>query len=247
MRTNAGSTALWLALTQLNSLRGESDRFSALLIERGATPDSVDSITGNSLLHQAALESNERAAIFLVCHNANVDHCNHQGETPMHVASSRGLPNLVQVLLQYGADPNLQTNLKVKKVMPLFIASLKLSETPPLSRGLPSLPNSPTSTLGVLSALSNMVASSPLLDGNHANSQHLMQLSSLSKASPLLSGTGLSGGASNPFGSDSDEDEIPRTSSGYHKSTPSVSSRSSTPQVNSKQQQQRFMLLERER
>ena len=215
LRTNAGSTALWLALTQLNSMRGESDRYAARLIERGANPNAIDSITGNSLLHQAALESNERAAIFLVCHSADVDHVNHQGESPMHVAAAVGLHNLVQVLLQYGADPNLQTNLKKKKTTPTISIALKTvaAESPPVSRGSPDL-MSPTSTLGALSVLSNIASTSPSLgmSGKH----QLMQLSSLSSAtsggsSPLIGRSAATPTSSNPFGDDSDEDDAPPT------------------------------------
>ena len=215
LRTNAGSTALWLALTQLNSMRGESDRYAARLIERGANPNAIDSITGNSLLHQAALESNERAAIFLVCHSADVDHVNHQGESPMHVAAAVGLHNLVQVLLQYGADPNLQTNLKKKKTTPTISIALKTVavESPPVSRGSPDL-MSPTSTLGALSVLSNIASTSPSLGmpGKH----QLMQLSSLSSAtsggsSPLIGRSAATPTSSNPFGDDSDEDDAPPT------------------------------------
>ena len=214
LRTNTGSTALWLALTQLNSMRGESDRYAARLIERGANPNAIDSITGNSLLHQAALESNERAAIFLVCHSAEVDHVNHQGESPMHVAAAVGLHNLVQVLLQYGADPNLQTNLK-KKTTPTISIALKTvaAESPPVSRGSPDL-MSPTSTLGALSVLSNIASTSPSLgmSGKH----QLMQLSSLSSAtgggsSPLIGRSAVTPTSSNPFGDDSDEDDAPPT------------------------------------
>ena len=216
LRNNSGSTALWLALTQLNSTRGESDRYAARLIERGSTPNAIDSLTGNSLLHQAALESNERAAIFLVCHGANVDHVNHQGESPMHVAAAIGLHNLIQVLLQYGADPNLQTNLK--KAPPSISIPIKVvpAQTPPVSHNSSDL-ISPTSTLGALSVLSNIASTSPSLGGRGREtdsfaSQQLLQLNSLSTAascdtSPVIGRAGPPAGNSNPFGDDSDEEE----------------------------------------
>ena len=226
LRNNTGSTALWLALTQLNSTRGESDRYAARLIERGSTPNAIDSLTGNSLLHQAALESNERAAIFLVCHGANVDHVNHQGESPMHVAAAIGLHNLIQVLLQYGADPNLQTNLK--KALPSISIPVKVvpAESPPVSHISSDLV-SPTSTLGALSVLSNIASTSPTLGGRTETtdgfaSQQLLQLNSLSTAascdtSPVIGRAAAPASSSNPFGDDSEEEDSapPTRTHGY--------------------------------
>lgn len=210
LRNNSGSTSLWLALSQLNSSRGESDKFAAKLIERGANPDAIDSRTGNSLLHLAALECNERAAIFLVCHGAKVNHTNHHGEAPIHIASKKGLHNLVQVLLQYGADPNLQTNLKTTPQ----ITTHPSSQTPPISRNSPDL-FSPTSTLGALSALSNLVTSSS---------------SSLDKGgSPLISHK-VNKPSSNPF----DDDEVDSDNETYNTSyriSPYNSRKEFVPQV----------------
>ena len=121
LRNNDGASALWLALQQLDSsYLSSSDvseydhTFAARLIKRGANPDAVETRTGNSLLHRAALEHNEGAAVFLVHHGAIANHKNKQGETPIHVAAMNGLHQLVKVLLENGADPNLQTALKPK-------------------------------------------------------------------------------------------------------------------------------------
>ena len=192
LRNNVGNTALWLALSQLNSTRGESDKFAAKLIERGSNPDAVDTRTGNALLHLASLERNERAAIFLVCHGAKVNHVNHHGEAPIHIASSKGLHNLIQVLLQYGADPNLQTNLKPSPLNAPLV-SIR-SQTPPSSRGSPLL-ISPTSTIGALTALSNIAAVSS---------------TSLERSSPLLVHNDRAV-SNNPF--DDDDDTTYRVSS----------------------------------
>lgn len=121
LRNNAGASALWLALQQLDSSYLSSDdpsdsdlSFSARLIKRGSNVDAVDTRTGNSLLHRAALEGMEAAAIFLVHHGAITNHKNRQEETPIHIAAKKGLHRLVEVLLRNGADPNLQTALKPK-------------------------------------------------------------------------------------------------------------------------------------
>ena len=92
--------------------------FATRLIKRGANPDSTESRTGNSLLHKAALQSNEAAAVFLVHHGAVPNGKNNDGEAPIHIAARNGLDRLVNVLLQHGADPNLQTAIKPKQAPP---------------------------------------------------------------------------------------------------------------------------------
>lgn len=130
LRNNVGASALWLALQQLDSTyltcedtSEHAHTFAARLIERGSSTDAVDTRTGNSLLHRAALECNEAAAIFLVHHRAVPNHRNTHGEAPIHLAAQNGLHKLVEVLLQNGADPNLQTALKSIKPPPLSIQS----------------------------------------------------------------------------------------------------------------------------
>ena len=88
------------------------------LIKRGANPDAIESRSGNSILHKAALQSNEAAAVFLVHHGAVPNGKNNEGEAPIHIASRNGLDRLVMVVLQHGADPNLQTAIKPKHAPP---------------------------------------------------------------------------------------------------------------------------------
>lgn len=129
---NNGASSLWLALQQLDSSyltsddTGEFDHsFAARLIKRGSNADAIETRTGNSLLHRAALECNEAAAVFLVHHGAVTNHKNTKGETPIHIAAMNGLHQLMEVLLQSGADPNLQTALK-PKLNPTFPPPLKI-------------------------------------------------------------------------------------------------------------------------
>ena len=128
LRNNDSASALWLGLQQLDSTYLDSEdpteqahTFAARLIQRGSSTDAVDTRTGNSLLHRAAMEKNEAAAIFLVHHRAIPNHKNVLGETPIHVAAQNGLHRLVKDLLQNGADPNLQTSLKPTKPQPLSL------------------------------------------------------------------------------------------------------------------------------
>ncbi len=119
LRSHQSETALWLALKQLDNDYLQSidvseydGSFSARLIARGANIDAVDTRSGNSTLHQAVLEGREAAAVFLVHKGALPDTKNNQGETPLHLAATKGLNTLVSVLLDCGVDPNKQTTLK---------------------------------------------------------------------------------------------------------------------------------------
>ena len=154
LRNGNGETALWLSLKQLDATYLTCEdvseyeyTFASRLVKRGANADAVDTRTGNSLLHQAALESSEAAAVFLVQHGAVPNHKNAQGETPIHIAAKHGLSKLVEVLLQYGADPNLQTALKPKSVKPAPVAIQAVKS----DDFAPSILS--PSTLGALSAL----------------------------------------------------------------------------------------------
>lgn len=145
LRNNDGASALWLALQQLDSSYLSSNdtseynhTFAARLIERGSNTDAVDARSGNSLLHRAALESKEAAAVFLVHRGAVPNHRNTQDETPIHIAAKNGLHKLVKNLLDSGADPNMQTALKPKAnpLAPLSIpaaGAAESSSTQPMS------------------------------------------------------------------------------------------------------------------
>ena len=93
-----------------------------------------------------------------------------QGEAPIHIAAKHGLHRLVEVLLQYGADPNLQTALKpkpkAKPPTPIPIQSPSHAAATRLD-DITSAILSP-STLGALSALNatSQVTSEYTFDGN---------------------------------------------------------------------------------
>lgn len=104
LRTHDHETALWLALMQLDAdylssedITDYEHTFANRLIKRGANPDAIDSRTGNSLLHKAALQSSEAAAVFLVHHGAVPNGKNNEGEAPIHIAARNGLDQLVKV------------------------------------------------------------------------------------------------------------------------------------------------------
>ncbi|XP_055542467.1 rabankyrin-5 isoform X2 [Wyeomyia smithii] len=78
------------------------------LLEKGARPNTVNSETGDSLLHSLSKHKFEDAAVFLADY-ANLNHINKAGLTPLHVAAMNGLSNLISALLEKGASPNLQS------------------------------------------------------------------------------------------------------------------------------------------
>jgi ankyrin repeat protein len=84
--------------------------FSAQLVNRGSSPDAVDDLTGNSLLHISAEEGFEVAGMFLASHGAQPNRANRRGETPLHKAAGKGLAQLTALLLKKGGDPNAQTH-----------------------------------------------------------------------------------------------------------------------------------------
>ena len=134
---NAGESALWLALNDLDSAYLTSDditkydsSFPSKLITRGANCDALDPRTGNSLLHHAALECREAAAVFLVHHGAQLNPKNGQGEAAIHIAARNGLHTLVEVLLQHGADANQQTALKPSPASPVPSAAAAMPLSP---------------------------------------------------------------------------------------------------------------------
>ncbi|XP_076367426.1 rabankyrin-5 isoform X2 [Tachypleus tridentatus] len=106
LRNLNGETVLWYAL-QFGSY--DDDSFAACLVKRGACVNAINPSNGDSLLHLAARARNEAAGIFLATHGAMPNLTNNKGESPLHVACENGLSNLSTMLLQQGANPNIQT------------------------------------------------------------------------------------------------------------------------------------------
>ena len=150
---SAGDSPLWLSLIQLDSAYFTSDditqynnSFPARLITRGANPDTLDPRTGNILLHRAALETNEAAAVFLVHRGAQLNPKNGEGEAPIHIAARKGLHCLAEVLLQHGADSNQPTSLRASPASPspsAAAAATPLAAVPPGKRSVSPHPPSP--------------------------------------------------------------------------------------------------------
>lgn len=198
LRNHSGASALWLALQQLDSSYLTSDdisefdhTFATRLIKRGSNVDAVDTRSGNCLLHRAALENNEAAAVFLVHHGAITNHRNQLGETPIHVAARNGLHQLMKVLLENGANPNLQTALKPRPNHPAL---------PPLSLPGASENPSPDEGIGVASTYSvGSVATPPLGRGGDVMGTGLVRQGSRGGGSGDVVGGVVRQGSSGDF------------------------------------------------
>ena len=117
LRDSHNRNVLWLALLtegqceksgRISSLN--ESRFSVQLVNHGSSPDAVDDLTGNSLLHISAEEGLEVAGMFLASHGAQPNRANRGGETPLHKAAAKGLAQLTALLLMKGGNPNAQTH-----------------------------------------------------------------------------------------------------------------------------------------
>ena len=106
IRNHDGFTPLALALNVLKT----TPVFSQVLVEKGASVDATNPMTGDTLLHLACKDRNEAAGLFLTNHAAKVNSCNNKGETALHLAAAYALSSLVEDLLNHGANCNLMTS-----------------------------------------------------------------------------------------------------------------------------------------
>ncbi|UJR21238.1 hypothetical protein I4U23_024333 [Adineta vaga] len=104
--------SLWLALQQAERkhLDLDDETFVSLLVDRGASIDAIDPFLHDSLLHKCARHQYQSAGLYLIKKGASINHTNKQGETALHLTSQYGLEKMTHVLLEHGANPNLQTH-----------------------------------------------------------------------------------------------------------------------------------------
>ncbi|XP_026813922.1 rabankyrin-5-like [Rhopalosiphum maidis] len=101
-------TPLYYAL--INTLKLDTDdSFANRLVTAGANPNPIYKKTSNSMLHIVSDESLEEAALFITARCNNINYTNKLGESALHIACKRGLSRLVRRLLEFRANPNLQT------------------------------------------------------------------------------------------------------------------------------------------
>lgn len=122
-------TVLWLSLLQSEETNDfeQTDSFPNLLISKGSEINITDSI-GDSLLHLCARKNLENAAIFLVNRQAKINLLNDDSETVLHIACENDLKKLVEILLEKGADPNVQSTKATNSQTPMHKAILSNHE-----------------------------------------------------------------------------------------------------------------------
>ena len=81
-------------------------QLARMLIERGADPTLATS-NGTTLLHEATARNLRDFVDFLAKHKANLDQRDHQGNAPLHIAIADRNLELLDRLLDHGADPDL--------------------------------------------------------------------------------------------------------------------------------------------
>ena len=109
-----GSTPLHFILLHLTQtpLRGTEThvatlvQLAQLLIEYGADP-STALPNGTTLLHEATTRNLPGFIDFLAKNKANLDHRDHQGNAPLNIAITSRNIELLDRLLDHGADPDL--------------------------------------------------------------------------------------------------------------------------------------------
>lgn len=85
-----------------------TSRMVALLADHGARID-VRSSVGRTPLYMAAREDRVSSAFELIVRGADVNARNRADVTPTHVAASFGSPGMVELLLDAGGDPTIQS------------------------------------------------------------------------------------------------------------------------------------------
>lgn len=94
-----------------------------VLIELGADVNLTNFFDEGMSLHALALEGDPEMLKLSLDSGARVNTVNHSGRTPLHIACARENLDTVNVLLEYGADVNIQD---VNKQTPLYFTRNKV-------------------------------------------------------------------------------------------------------------------------
>jgi ankyrin repeat protein len=77
---------------------------AAILLENGASVNRIDTLSGDTLLHESILKNNILMTDLLIHYGANVNVTNYGGSTPLGLSHTRiGHEKIKSLLLQYGA------------------------------------------------------------------------------------------------------------------------------------------------
>ncbi|EMP36869.1 Ankyrin repeat domain-containing protein 27 [Chelonia mydas] len=103
-----GSTPLHLACQK------GYQNVTLLLLHYKASTDVQDN-NGNTPLHLACTYGHEdcvKALVYYDVHSCRLDTGNEKGDTPLHIAARWGYQGIIEVLLQNGANPDIQNRMK---------------------------------------------------------------------------------------------------------------------------------------
>jgi ankyrin repeat protein len=100
-----GKDVIWLLLVYPETPVQHVAKF----LELGASPTSVDVMTGRSTLHRAAGTGQTGVIKILLKYGADVSHADDEGRTPLHEGAAEGQYWSVWTLIELGADVHART------------------------------------------------------------------------------------------------------------------------------------------
>lgn len=113
-----------------------SAQFVNLLLEAGAEPDQADK-HGNTPLHYCAYAHGGGGTVLamsLVRRGAGINHQNHKGKTPLHIAADMGHERFSLMLLDLGADSDItdKDGLTASSHNAVITSAIRMNQSPPL-------------------------------------------------------------------------------------------------------------------
>lgn len=99
-----------------------------LLVEKGAEPEKIVFANNRTLLHVAASASNHAVMLNLIQRNINIDACDADGNTALHIAAHQHDWAAVSLLMEHGASPDI-LNKNGKKPADLVPPTKHISST----------------------------------------------------------------------------------------------------------------------
>lgn len=90
-------------------------------VESGADINATSEATGESVMHEVAANWDTQVAVFLLKKGVDIDLKDKDGRTPLHVAASTNHSEMIEWLVEQGAELEARTN--VEKQTPLHHAA----------------------------------------------------------------------------------------------------------------------------
>ena len=98
--SETGISALHLAVEQ------GMLRIAEMLLKAGANPNNPHPVSGETTIIRAVRRDDAEMTWLLICHKASLCHHGYSGQTPLLCAVNQGSVQIVQMLIESGADPN---------------------------------------------------------------------------------------------------------------------------------------------